>query len=62
MVADEILFRSTSAAVMVSFMMVRGYFSRRLGREPVATGRAQVRDRTYTDSWPRSTFCRLPIR
>jgi len=47
MVADEILFRYTSAAVMVSFMLVRGYFSRRLGGEPVATGRAQVRDRTY---------------
>jgi len=47
MAADEILFRYTSAAVMVRFMMVRGYFSRRLGREPVATGRAQVRDRTY---------------
>jgi Putative protein-S-isoprenylcysteine methyltransferase len=47
MVADEMLFRYTSAAVMVSFMLVRGHFSRRLGREPVATGRAQVRDRTY---------------
>jgi protein-S-isoprenylcysteine O-methyltransferase Ste14 len=32
---------------MGTFMMVRGYFSRRAGREPVATGRAQVRDRMY---------------
>jgi protein-S-isoprenylcysteine O-methyltransferase Ste14 len=45
--ANEILFRYASAAVMVTFMMVRGYFSRRVGREPVATGRAQVRDRMY---------------
>ena len=45
--ANEILFRYTSAAVMGTFMMVRGYFSRRLGGEPVASGRAQVRDRMY---------------
>lgn len=44
---NEIWFRYTAATVQLSFGAVRGYFSRRVGREPVATGRAQARDRMY---------------
>ena len=45
--ANEIWFRCTSVAVQVGFGAVRGYFSNRVEREPVATGRAQTRDRMY---------------
>jgi protein-S-isoprenylcysteine O-methyltransferase Ste14 len=45
--ANEIWFRYTSVAVLVSFFGVRGYYSKRVVREPVATGRAQTRDRIY---------------
>jgi len=44
--ANEIWFRCTSVAVQVAFGAVRGHFSKRVSREPVAMGRAQTRDRT----------------
>lgn len=44
---NEILFRCVSIALLVSFFAVRAYFSRRVEREPIATGRTQARDRLY---------------
>jgi protein-S-isoprenylcysteine O-methyltransferase Ste14 len=44
---NELWFRCTTVAVQVGFGVVRGHFSKRVAREPVATGRAQARDRMY---------------
>ena len=42
---NEILFRCVAVALLVSFIAVRNYYRRRVESEPVATGRAQARDK-----------------